>query len=197
MNTANLTVIEIIYWMSAAIGGTLFLLRTIMMFIGADFFHGDLETDFHGDFEADHDFDVDHDTDFSFKFLSLQGLTAFFMMFGLVGLSIFHTGLHPLFSILAGVVAGFFMVWVISMIFALVFRLQSEGTLQLANAVGAQGTVYLSIPPKGSGQVQIAVQGSLKILDAVSNSQKKIATGEQIRVVDISGNTLVVEIINK
>ena len=80
------------------------------------------------------------------------------------------------------------------MIFKAMGRLQSDGTMQIHNAIGQNGSVYLTIPAKGSGQVRVAVQGSLKILNAVSKDGKKIATGENIQVVDISGSdTLIVE----
>jgi membrane protein implicated in regulation of membrane protease activity len=42
--------------------------------------------------------------------------------------------------------------------------------------------------------VQIIVQGSLKIFDAMSSNKSVIATGERVRVVGVtSGNTLIVE----
>jgi hypothetical protein len=137
---------------------------------------------------------VDHSSaDISFKFLSLQGLTAFFMMFGLVGLALLRANLWPLISISGGMLAGLFTVWVIGMIFTLMRQLQSEGTLQIKNAIGQQGSVYLTIPATGSGQVRVAVQGSLKIFDAVSADKKKIPTGENVKVINVIDNkTLVV-----
>jgi hypothetical protein len=72
-------------------------------------------------------------------------------------------------------------------------KLQSSGTIDIKNAIGQQGTVYLTIPATGSGQVSVAVQGSLKIFDAVSEGNKKIPTGEKIKVINVIDNkTLVV-----
>ncbi|MFC1936450.1 hypothetical protein ACFLYP_02150 [Chloroflexota bacterium] len=198
---SELSWIEIIYWTSTVIGGTLFILRTITMLIGADFDGGDADVgalDIGGDFDfhdADVGFDDHHfDTDASFKFLSLQGITAFFMMFGLVGLALLRANLPVVLTIFGGGLAGVFTVWVISMIFAGMGRLQSDGTIDIKNAVGKSGKVYLSIPANGSGQVQVSVQGSLKIFDAVSKDKEKIPTGEKIRVVDVvSSDTLIVE----
>jgi hypothetical protein len=201
--------LETVFLGSAVIGGTLFLLRMLTLVIGgldfgdhdipADFdggLDGGLDADLGGDFHGDVGFDgeVDHPSaDFSFKFLSLQGLTAFFMMFGIVGLALLRANLWPLISISGGTVAGLFTVWVIGMIFTLMRQLQSEGTLQIKNAIGQQGSVYLTIPANASGQVQVAVQGSLKIFDAISDDKKKIATGEKIKVVNVIDNkTLVV-----
>jgi len=191
----NMSWIEIIYWGSTIIGGTLFLLRTIMMLIGGVVDQGDFDTDFDHHLETD----LDHtgtaaDSDFSFKLLSMQGLTAFFMMFGLVGLAILKTKVALVFSIAGGVLAGLLAVWVISLLFTQMKRLQSDGTLDVQNAVGVNGSVYLIIPQGGTGQVRVPVQGSLKVFDAISTDKQKIATGEKIRVVGVVDNkTLIVE----
>jgi hypothetical protein len=195
--------LETVFLGSAVIGGTLFILRMLTLVIGGlDFGDSDIPTDFDGGLDAGLDADmggdfhdaVDHSSaDISFKFLSLQGLTAFFMMFGLVGLALLRANLWPLISISGGMLAGLFTVWVIGMIFTLMRQLQSEGTLQIKNAIGQQGSVYLTIPATGSGQVRVAVQGSLKIFDAVSADKKKIPTGENVKVINVIDNkTLVV-----
>ena len=199
----GLTWIEIIYWVSTIIGGTLFILRTIMMLAGGGLSDDGLDATFDADISGDLDITGDMDTGFesdhseadtSFKLLSLQGLTAFFMMFGLVGLALLKANLHVLITVFGGAVAGMFTVWVIGLIFTQMKRLQSDGTIDIRNTVGERGTVYLTIPSSGSGQVQVSVQGSLKIFDAVSKRKTKLATGEQIQVVDVAdGNTLVVE----
>ena len=191
--------IEIIYWGSTIIGGTLFILRTIMMLVGGglDLGDGDFDADIDmdGDLHVDGDhLDMDADSDFSFKLLSMQGLTAFFMMFGLVGLALLKANVPVLLTILGGGIAGTLAVWVISLLFSQMKRLQSDGTLQIENAVGVSGSVYLNIPAKGTGQVQVTVQGALKIFDAISKDGKKIATGEKISVTGtVDNNTLIVK----
>jgi len=197
----NLSWIEIIYWGSTIIGGTLFILRTIMMLIGGGLggedFDADIDTNFDADFDPDLDFDhtgTAADSDFSFQLLSMQGLTAFFMMFGLVGLATLKAKVAIILSIGSGVLAGLFAVWVISLIFSQMKKLQSEGTLVIQNAVGVSGSVYLTIPKGGSGQVRVPVQGALKIFDAVSEDKRSIGTGEKVRVVGVVDNkTLNVE----
>ncbi len=190
--------IETIYWASTAIGGTLFVLRTIMLVAGGDFdddgLDASFDSDVSGEIDASGDIEGDHtETDTSFKLLSMQGLTAFFMMFGLVGLALLRANLHVLLTILGGTIAGLFTVWVIGVIFAQMKRLQSDGTISINNAVGEKGTVYLTIPAKGSGQIQITIQGSLKILDAISKEKVRLATGTKIQVVDVADEkTLVV-----
>jgi membrane protein implicated in regulation of membrane protease activity len=137
----------------------------------------------------------DHaETDTSFNLLSLQGLTSFFMMFGLVGLALLKAGLPVGLTVIGGMVAGLVTVAVTGLIFTQMKRLQTDGTVNIENTIGREGNVYLGIPKNGTGQVQIIVQGSLKIFDAVSKNKTMIATGEKVQVVGVaSGNTLVVE----
>lgn len=189
---SGLTWIEIIYWASTIVGGTLFILRVIMMFMGgsmgADSFDAPPDTT-HLEISADHT-----DADVSFNLLSVQGLTSFFMMFGLVGLALLKAGLAVFLTVLGGMVAGLLTVAISGLIFSQMKRLQTDGTINIQNTIGTDGSVYLTIPKSGTGQVQIIVQGSLKIFDAVSNSRNIIPTGEKIHVVGVaSGNTLVVE----
>lgn len=189
--------LELIYIGSAVIGGTLFILRMLTMVLGGmDFGDADVPADFDGDLDGGVDFhdDVDHPSaEGSFKFYSLQGLTAFFMMFGIVGLAIHRAGLLPIFSIIGGGLAGMFTVWLNGLVFAAMLRLQREGTINIKNAIGQQGSVYLTIPENGTGQVRVVVQGSLKVFDAISSDKLKIPTDEKIKVVGVADNqTLIV-----
>jgi len=200
---AGLLWIEIIYWAAAIIGGTLFILRVIMMFIGGGL--GDGDVDIPHDMDIPHDVHIDGnihtdassghaDSNLSFKLLSMQGLTSFFMMFGLIGLALLKSNLPILVTVVGAMVAGLITVGIIGLIFTQMNRLQTEGTIHIQNTIGTEGTVYLTVPRDGTGQVQIIVQGSLKIFDAMSSDKKTIATGEKIKVVGVtSGNTLIVD----
>jgi hypothetical protein len=189
---AGLTWIEIIYWASTIIGGTLFILRVIMMFVGGGVSDETIDSalDSGGDLTAGNHADAD----ISFKLISVQGLTSFFMMFGLVGLALLKAGLSVFITVLGGILAGLVTVAITGLIFTQMKRLQTEGTINIQNTVGTEGSVYLTIPKNGTGQVQIIAQGSLKIFEAVSNNKSVIATGEKVQVVGVAGgNTLVVE----
>jgi hypothetical protein len=192
----DLTWIEIIYWASTIIGGTLFILRAAMMLIGG-FGDGAIDTDFGGDVSGDFDTGVtgDHaDADVSFKLISIQGMTSFFMMFGLVGLALLKANVPVFLTVVGGIIAGFITVGITGLVFTQMKRLQTEGTIDIQNTIGTEGSVYLTIPKNGTGQVQLIAQGSLKIFDAVSNNKNAIATGENVRVTGVaSGTTLIVE----
>lgn len=181
--------IEIFFLICAIVGGIFVLFRLVMQMIGFDH-------DSHGDFQTDgHDFTDHHtDSDIGFKLLSLQGLTAFLMMFGLVGLAMYHQSkMGTLVSMIGAVAAGFASVWIIKKLFNAIVKLQSSGTIAMKSTVGAQGKVYLTIPENGAGRVLIKVQNSLREFDASSQDNKSIATDTPIRVVWVDGNVLVVE----
>jgi membrane protein implicated in regulation of membrane protease activity len=188
----NLTWIESLFWASTVIGGVLFLLRLIFFAVGGDFGDqpdGDIDIDVEGDLDLS-----GGESDTSFRVLSLQSLTAFFMMFGLSGLTLNSTGIHEAWAILGSLAVGILTGYIISLLFSVMRRFQSEGTLRIENAVGQTGQVYLRIPATGSGQVRVSVQGRLKIFDAVSAQKDEIRTGESVTVVDVAGGrTLVVE----
>jgi membrane protein implicated in regulation of membrane protease activity len=139
--------------------------------------------------------DVTHaDADVSFKLLTLQGLTAFFMMFGLVGFALLRenkagNGV----ALIGALAAGVGTVWIIGRIFGAVKKLQSSGTIDNASAVGEQGSVYLTIHARGTGKVQVTIKGRLREMDAVSTTGEEISTGERIKVSAVNGSTLVVE----
>ena len=184
---AGLTWIEIIYWASTIIGGTLFVLRVIMTFLGGS--TGDDVIDSTIDTGGDHT-----DADISFQLMSVQGLTSFFLMFGLVGLALLKAGLPVFVTVLGGIVAGLVTVAMTGLVFSQMKRLQTEGTIDIKNTIGTEGNVYLTIPGNGTGQVQLIAQGSLKIFNAVSSNKTMIATGEKVQVVGVAaGNTLIVE----
>ena len=196
----SLNGIDKTFLICAVIGSTLFLIRTVLFFVGGDA-DSDIDGDFDGDIDIDGDIDFDTsglehiDSAASFHIFSLHGITGFFMMFGLVGLAMSReSSFTPLVAVSGGLVAGVFTMWLVAKIFMSMKKLQSDGTLNLKNAIGKDGTVYLTISADGIGKVQVVVQESLKVFNAVSAKKEEIKTGENIKVIKIiSGNIFVVE----
>jgi hypothetical protein len=193
---AEITTLEKVFMTCALFGGGLFILRIIMTLLG--FGHHDIGSgggdaggvDMHGG-------DVHHsaaDSDLSFRTLSMQGITAFIMMFGLVGWAMLRqSSFSPVMSIIAAMLAGYGMVWVVKKIFQLASTLQSSGTLDMTKAIGQQGSIYLTIHPGQIGKVQVIVQERLMVLDANSNCPEELKTGEPVIVTEVNNNILTVE----
>jgi len=68
-------------------------------------------------------------------------------------------------------------------------RLQYDGTLDLRNALGRTGTVYLTVPPGRSspGKVTLTVQEQLTEFEALTDSPAPIPTGSPVRVTGLAG----------
>lgn len=198
---SNMSGLEKIFAVCAVVGGVLFIIRLVLQFMGGDFDVDGADgldglDGVDGLDGADADFDAEiGDTDYSFKLISFQGLTAFFAMFGLVGLAMLkQSGFSPLHSVMGGLAAGVVTVWVMKKIFEMAMTLQSSGNIKLKNAIGAEGTVYLTIHAGDTGKVRINIQNHLKVLNAKCDSDEEIETGEPVRVVRVmSGSILVVE----
>ncbi|MBP7294435.1 MAG: hypothetical protein KBB56_00115 [Acidobacteria bacterium] len=198
----GLSSFEIIFLTCAAVGGVMLLCRLALLVLGIGGHDGadsgpDLAVDHGGDFHGGdaHSDGHHHDSaDAGFKLFTIHGLTAFLLMFGLVGLALSRQTSWGLLVALAGAsVAGLITMWLIARVFGALGRLQSSGTLRMDNAVGCEGTVYLTIPAGGSGRVQVTVQDHLREFDATAQDGEVIRTGERVRVVWTQGDSLVVE----
>jgi len=189
-----LTGMEWVFFVSALVGGLFLMIWIVLQFVGGgdDL---DFDTDVDVDVDVDASPDVSGEADVSFKLLSFQGISAFFTMFGLVGLAIIQEGGGSSLAATAGGVAtGGLAMFVIAKLFAFFRGLQSSGTVNMNDAVGQEGSVYLGIPAGGEGKVQITVNNHLKVLDATTDAAEKIETGQRIRVTRVvDGQTLVVE----
>jgi len=172
--------LEFFFLVCALIGGSILLLRLLLLVIG-----------FGGDGDG---LDVHHaDSDVGFKLLSIQGITAFLTMFGLVGFSVLRgTALGSTFAVIAAIVAGIGSALIIGRVFVSMLRLQSSGSVALDQTVGCTGTVYAKVGKDG-GSVQITVAQRLREFEAVSADGTDLPTGTPIRVVRVMGHGVVVE----
>ncbi len=178
--------LSMIFAASALVGGILFLLWFVLMMVGgfaADIFEGLLGMEGFGDLGADA----------SFKALTFQGLMAFLMFFGLAGLYIMKSDGTDTLAIAVGGIAGFASMYGTGKLFHIFIGLQSDGTVEMSEALGATGTVYLRIPENEAGQVQVNFGGSMRTMKARTHDGTGIDGGEVIEVLDTMGDILVVK----
>ncbi len=182
---SKLSNMELFYLGCAIVGGGLFVLRSLMMLIGLGGESHDA-----GDAIADSDGSPVHD----FKMISVHSLTAFALMFGLVGFLMLHNQQgEPWVAGATGFGVGLVTMAIIAKIFQSSRKLQSDGTIYPANAVGAAGSVYLAIRPGEIGKVQLTVRGALKVFDArAQDPAVTLKTGDPVKVVGTE-DVLVVE----
>jgi membrane protein implicated in regulation of membrane protease activity len=177
---------EQILWTIALSGSILLVIQIIMIFIGGD--TSDMDTD------GDVDTSVETDHGIPFQFLSLKNFTAFLAVFGWTGIICLNAGLGIGWSALIATFAGFIMMFIMASLMYGLYKLTEEGTVKIESAAGKSGTVYLTIPEKrsGKGQVQIKLNG-LRTLDAVTDNESPIKTGQFIEVLDVENDILIVK----
>ena len=80
---------------------------------------------------------------------------------------------------------GFMALVGIAWIMKLSSKLQSSGNIDLGYAIGKVGTVYIPVPAsmKGSGKVNLTIQERFIEVNAVTTADRKLTTGESVRVV--------------
>ena len=176
-----------IYKYCAIIGGTLVGLQLVLQMFGLG---GDHDTDaHHGDLHGEGG--TEGHGNLFFGILSFKALTAFAGVFGLVGLTVWDRNLggagRVAVSTGAGVASMFLVAWVMRGL----ARLQASGTVNVRNAVGSSGTVYLRVPGAraGRGTVTVDVQGRSMEYAAVTDGDT-LETGTPVTVEAVEGDDL-------
>ena len=182
------TTLEILFMMCAFLGTAFFLILMALMMVG-DILGGVFDSVF--------DADMSMDTDLAFELFSIQGLAAATMMFGYVGMFTLSATDTEVFAVIAGGVAGASSMYGVGLMLKGIHNLQADGTMKYEDAIGERGQVYSRIRANESGEVQVAVDGTLRTLTARAKDKNlHIPTGEFIKVVDVIGSTMVVELLS-
>ena len=181
----------------AVFGGTIFALRTALLFLGlgadgADGAGADAGT------EVSDGSDSDGTPGADLRIFSVHGVTSFLFLFGLTGWLLLR---HRVFGEGAGAATaaagvalaiGVATMLAIAKIFQLSGRLATDGTILPGDAVGAAGSVYLAIRPGRVGKVQVTARGALKVFDArAKDPAADLPTGTPI-VVTAAEDVLIV-----
>tara|TARA_Y100000766_G_scaffold282501_1_gene295934 strand:- start:830 stop:1432 length:603 start_codon:yes stop_codon:yes gene_type:complete len=178
--------LELIFASSAVLGGILFLLWFALIMIGgitADVFDGLFGTDFDA-----------MGADASFKALTFQGIMAFMMFFGLAGLWVLDGNSDQTsLAIVVGSITGFGSMYGTGKLFQLFVALQSDGTIDMDDAIGSVGTIYLRIPEGGVGQIQVESGSAMRTYNAKTEDGQAMSTGDFAEVIDVVSSTLIVK----
>jgi hypothetical protein len=142
------------------------------------------------------DVDTDLDAGDGMGFLSVRALVAFFGGLGWTGVIMLENGSTLPVATGAGVVVGLVLMLLMAGIIKLIYSFQESGTLDLKNALGEVGTVYVTVPPtqSGTGRVRVVVQGQLQIVAAQTEASEPLRAERKVRVRDlIDSRTVLVE----
>jgi len=187
-----------------AIPATLLLIVLIVMMLvgfGDDDVDGD--ADIADDFDGEGDADAtDSDTpDAGLSFFTLRGIVSMLSIMGWSGLIFLDAemGLPTAAGVAISVALGLLTLFLVALAMKGISKLQSSGNLDIRNAIGKVGQVYLTIPADGTsaGKVNLTVQEQFKEFTAITTAKEPLKTGQYVRVVSVSeSGVLVVEPIN-
>lgn len=173
-----------IFWVSAVLGTTFFVLRLLMLFFGgAVFEHHDSDLDSVG---------FHHDSLF-FKCFTVHSMSGFLMIFGWSGLACsIQYGMSAGLSFIIALVSGSAMLVVTGLLMRAALSLEGGGSVFSAQkAVGLVGTVSQRIPAHGQGKVQLAINNVTRELLAQSHNKKPIQSFIVVKVVRVIDHEIV------
>lgn len=172
------------FWIIALTGSLIFIFVIISTFIGMD----------GGDDLDGIDAEIDSDAGIGFQFITFKNLVGFFTIFGWIGIACINSGFSKLVSVVVALVCGLLMMSIMAAMFYGMRKLSDSGTLKYKNAINAIGEVYLTIGANRSrmGKVSVRVQGTLRELEALSDSLSELKSGTIIKVVDVTSNGILI-----
>lgn len=190
---AGLTVAMKILWGVTIAASLVFIIQTVLTFIGADVDAAGLDG---ADIDAPVGDVSDADLGGGGNLYTFRNLINFLLGFGwsviLLEDAIPALGLRLVVAVAVGVALVALVMW----LFRLLGKMQQSGNIDVyKSAVGCEGTCYLTIPAgrSGEGKVQISIGGAVREYNAQTEDAEPIATGTPIKVVDvINGITLLV-----
>jgi hypothetical protein len=171
------------FWFVAIPTSLIFVIQTIMTFIGVDATDG-LEADFDSDLNGG---------DAPFQLFSLRNLINFLLGFSWSGVSFYNSISSPVILILVCFAIGVAFVALFFVIIKQIQKLAEDNSFKISNTLNKTAEVYLTIPEnkKGLGKVIISVNGSVHELSAMTENDK-IASGSVVKVLKIESNSILI-----
>ena len=179
-----------ILWCIAIASSLIFIVETILTFIGA---YVEMDTDIDvadGGFEGDP----------SMNLYTFRNLVNFLLGMSWTAIILNDQIASKALLMLIAFAVGALLVAAVMYMFKWLSKMQQSGNINIfQSAAGCNGKVYLTIPAerKGTGKVQISINESIREYDALTDSETELKTGTAIKVVEvIDSSTLLVEEIN-
>jgi hypothetical protein len=190
---------EVLFFVCALVGGTVMVCQFVMTLLGVgadtdmpdDLGGGDIPTD--GDLgdvldhsDAGHQHH-NHGSNWLFVKLTFQTVVAAIAFFGLGGMAASSSGMQPWMSIGIAAAAGIAALYIVYWLMDLLHKFNSEGNEQIENAIGRQGSVYISIPPhqEGVGKILLNLQNRTVELRAKTHEAQTLAPGTNVIVLSV------------
>ncbi len=160
------------FWFCALAGSGLFLIQFLINILGV------------GDSESK-----------QFKWLSMQAITGFLMMFGWSALTCqIEFGFSMMPTLAISLIAGFGAIFVIHYLYGLTKKIHSDGSVfRIEEAIGKEAYVYQRIPNGGTGKVSVTLQHFIHEIEAISHQDREIPSFSRVKIIEKAGvNTVIV-----
>lgn len=182
-----------IFWFCALVGSGMFLIQFITNIFGV-VDHDSFDVSEAG---SDNVHDTCHDSADArkFKWLSMQTITGFLMMFGWTAVTCQNEfGLQNITTMGISFSTGIFAALIIRSIFKLAKRLRSSGNIyRIEDAIGKEAYVYQRIPKGGVGKISISLQHFTHEIDAISHHCEELPSFMRVKIIEKrDDNTVVV-----
>lgn len=166
-----------VFWFCALAGSGLFFIQLMINLFGM------------GDADSGSD-DIRH-----FKWLSIQAVTGFLMIFGWTAITCqneFDQALLP--TVAISLVAGLIAALIIHFLIQFTKRLQSSGSIyRIEEAIGKEAYVYQCIPKGGLGKITVSLQHLTHEIDAISDQDADLKSFSRVKIIKkADDNTVVV-----
>ena len=188
---------ETVYLGCAILGGTILICQFVMTLLGLGDHHDiggdhDISHDVgHGDAGHDHGHDEAHEHDSSWfvGILTFRTIVAALTFFGLAGKFGAASNFDPPTTLAMAAAAGVAAMFLVAWMMRALHRLKAEGTVRIDRAVGATGTVYLTVPANrsGAGKVTLVLQERTMEYQAVTSELSELPTGTKVVAVAVLG----------
>ena len=190
---SSLSVAMKLLWGVTLAASLIFIIQSILTFIGADGGDGGIETDVDTGFDSEA---ADAAVEGGTNLYTFRNFVNFFLGFGWSAILLQEKITSIPLLLLISAIIGVALVALVMYLFKWLSGMQQSGNINLYKlAVGCNGTTYLTIPGErqGKGKVQISINNSVREYNAVTDSDS-LPTGTQIRVVEVlSPDTVLVE----
>lgn len=186
----SLDMFDKVVWVIALTTSLIFLIQTIMTFVGME--SGGMDADFDGDMTTHHDGGM------PFELFTFRNFINFFFGFSWTIIAFKKLIPNTTLLVLVGAVVGALLVAAMMYLIYLLLRLQQSGNMKIEDAVGKTAEVYLTIPGNrnGMGKIHVRIQGTLRELDAISASET-FSSGSLVKVIGVvEDRILLVEKLN-
>ncbi|WP_342332323.1 hypothetical protein [Pedobacter sp. FW305-3-2-15-E-R2A2] len=170
------------FWFIAIPVSLIFAVQSVMTFMGFDGADG-IDVDFDGS--------LDH-PDEPFQLFSFRNLINFLLGLSWTGISFYQLIENRTLLIALGVAVGVGFVLLFFVIIKQIQKLGEDNSFKIESTLKKTCTVYLRIPAerKGTGKVQISINGSFRELDAITDGEL-IESGSTVMIINIQTQNLV------